>query len=391
MDSLSNVVNAGGLASLAAVLVGITLVSLVIEVLLDWRAKRPLLRQKSIVDRIQDFLWLVLILSVIYLPDEFEKRGLPAWLAFLVPLAMIVASTFLFFHRQQRVQQKTNSRPNPNAQPGADSKSADGFSAEEVKVNARLLGLVVAFGVVSIGLAVFLLPMALNTPEAPSMLGLFGMLLLTMGLLAVLTFGIVGRWPGKLHLKSSIIIQRPLAEVWNALQFRETSHWWNPIVKNIQALPGPGENYRMYYLCDDSCAECGLPRDPDVSTRSALIEVLQKQDQKFIHSRARLVGSPSVEGLMECEENIRQFEALGGEATRVTSHNICVKPKMWLAIVLKLGDPIGEELRTIKGQLEGVPNSSLYFAGAARIAAHRKAEAFCGCARGAPIEGKFIT
>jgi hypothetical protein len=391
MFDLFDWTSAGGVWNMAGWIAIIFAVTLTIEAVLDWRAKRPPLSRKTWTERGLDLMSLMLIMSIIFLPDNFEKAGLPPSLAFVVPLMLIAISTPFMLSKQRKASQNRSARPNPNAKPGEDAKWADQLGAEELKVNAKLLGAIIAFGILSIGLLMFLLPLIINGSAPPSVLGLFGMLALTSALLAFLTYAILGRWPGKVILEDSIVVQRPITEVWNTLQFRNTTDWWNPIVMGVEQLDVPGENYKMHYFCDDTCGQCGLPRDPDQSTRAALIEILEKREPSYFRVRARLVGTPSVEGLMSHEESMKWLEAIGPETTRVSSRNICVKPKMWLAVVLKLGAPCGEELRTLKARMEGLPASTIYSAAAARVAAHRRAETFCGCASGAPIEGKFIT
>lgn len=391
MAGFWDVLTSSGLASFAAAIVVFVLVSLAFEAFLDWRAKQPLFRRQTHAERLLNWGWLAIIFGVVYLPEEFEKWGIPGWLAFALPVPLIYFGIRATARKKFDSARQSNARPNPNANPHEDAMTAENFSAEELKVNAKLFGVIIAFGVLSIGLVTYLLPMALKVGEPPNLWGLSGLLVMTTGLLGILTYCAVGRWPGRLHLRSSVVIQRSLADVWSASQFRDTRQWWNPIVQRVQALPGPGERYMMHYYCDDTCGRCGLPRDPDVPSRAIMVEVLHLEPQKQMHVRSRTVGSPSVEGMMDHEETLRTFEALGPETTRVSSHNICVRPKVWLALVLKLGDPIGEELRNLKAQLEGKPLGTLFAAAAARIEAHRNAERFCGCEAGAPIAHKFIT
>ncbi len=360
------------------------------DAILNRRAKRPLLSGKSLGARLLDALFFASLVAIVFYPEILERLGLPAWAAYVIAATFLLASTYLNFRKHGHNRQQAQGRVNPNTRPGGNPEQANQLSVEEWKVNFKLWGLIVGFAVIFIAGLMMLLPLAFDGVGWSGIAGLVGLFALISALLALLTFAVVGRWPGRVSLQGSVVIQRPIAEVWNALQLRDTTDWWNPVVQRVQALPGPGESYKLHYFCDDTCGQCGLPRDPDVSTRAALIEVLDKQDRNSMHLRSRVVGSPSVEGLMDFEESILKFEAIASEITRVTMQNVCVQPKMWLATLLKLGDPVNQELLVAKASLEGLKSATLYGGAVARIDAHRKAEKFCGCALGAPIEGKFI-
>ena len=67
----------------------------------------------------------------------------------------------------------------------------------------------------------------------------------------------------------------------------------------------------------------------------------------------------------------------------VSAESVAVRPAMWLALILKIGDPVGEQLRHLKAHMEGEPGDTLYHASNKRIAEARKAPKFCGCEKAA--------
>ena len=361
-------------------------VTLGLDAALNYRAGRKLFSRATIAGQFQNMLWFLALFAMIFLPDVFERHGLPSWLGFAVPALMLFTLPMLFIPNQKKL--RSTAIPNPHANAKIDITAAEKFTTEESRVNLKLNALLLAFAVSVVGAICyfsFVMP-----PRSTA--GLVALLAFVASMAGILTYAIVGRHPGTIEVvPSSIVIDRPLAEIWETVRFRNTTDWWKKIVSRVEKLDQPGEHYKLHYYNDDTCGQCGLPRNPDGGGRANIVEILEIKDMQFMRTRARPMGKKSVVGMLDYEEESLEFLALDANSTRVTSRSLVSKPKVWLAMVLKLGDPLGEELRTLKAHMEGTTAGTLFEAGAARVAAHRHAENFCGCADGTPVANKFVT
>ena len=360
----------------------------VLELVSAWMRKKrgghfwPTLQE--FLSNLPSHMFVVLVLMALPMLDRFEEWGVPAWLT--VPLAGLVFGlpAWLVCEWQRRLAQR-NAVPNPAGKvmpPVAPATE----SVEEKSVNLKLNALIIAFAVVTIAPILYLS----FGVETPGWWGLGIALADAIFALAVLTWGFVGRWPGKISVASSIEIAAPAERIFDTISPRSTTDWWKKIVKHVEKLDVPGDHYRQHYFNTDCCAICGLHRDPDRDGMVLKLEVLSKDRPHHLHFRSEVdVASGALQGVMQEEETAYRLESLPNGNTLVTAANIATRPKVWLALVMKLGDPGGEELRTLKNHMEGKVSGTLYEVGLQRIAEARAARQYCGCAKGAPVAGRI--
>jgi hypothetical protein len=344
------------------------------------KAGKPALAMAKWQEAAQNGLWIFGMVLMLPLMDILERHGQSTFWAATIQLIVIVP--IIFFSEMLRKRALRNSVANPNAA----SVAAPPPSKEEVRVNLLVNAAVIAFGVVTVGPILYLAFWS----EASGLAMFPYVLAFTVIPFALLTFAISGRLPGSITKRSEIEIEAAPQEVWNTIRFRNTTNWWKKIVSSVERTSDPGEWYRLRYFNNDTCAQCGLPRDPGSEGHSNIVEILSSDEPHRLHFRAHPKRAGGAMGtMMDYEETVLTLEALEGGRTRVTSMNTAVRPKAWLAFILKIGDPSGEELRTLKGYLEGKSFDTIFDIGVKRLDEARHAEKFCGCGADAPVAGRF--
>jgi hypothetical protein len=176
--------------------------------------------------------------------------------------------------------------------------------------------------------------------------------------------------------------------VWRALRPDAARPPWKKIVRKVEALDGEGKTYRLHYFNNDVCTRCGLPRDPESPGQTCRVEILEDAAPRRLRMRATPEGrADGASMLMQHETSTFDLSSLPDGGTRVTVVNVASKPRTWLALLIKFGDPAGEELRALAAHLEGQPVDNMYATGAQRLDAARHAPAFCGCPAQTPAAG----
>jgi Polyketide cyclase / dehydrase and lipid transport len=279
------------------------------------------------------------------------------------------------FRRMKRGMAKTA------AQTGIDNPCAAPIggvplSREEKSVTLKMTALVLAACVVVIAPVIALV---LADIEA-GMSGLAGMLAWCLVALGAVTWATVGRWPGKLTLSSTIEIAATPQQVWSTIRYVGEQPYYKGIVRRVEKVDATGETYLLHYYTEDDCSDCGLPKHPDTPGVTSLVEIVEAIEPRVYRLRSwPKTTDPVLKNSMDHEDESFLIEPLVGGRCRVTNTSTLERPRVWLAALLKLGDPLGEHLRNLKAHIEGSPAGTIFETGAARIAAARVAERHCGC------------
>jgi hypothetical protein len=362
---------------------GAVLAVSVCAVILAWKKNKSGKRKFTatyFLELLESALWVISVLIMVALMDLLEKRGWSTLWAMLLPVLIVIPTIAIYGLKRKKALQGAVANPDAApVRPPAPSK-------DEVRVNLVFNAVVIAFGVVTIGPILYLAFWA-------DMKGLAVLPYLAAFVVipfVLLTFTIFGRYPGSISNRAAIEIGAAPQQVWNTVRFRNTTDWWKKIVRSVERTSDPGEWYRVRYFNNDTCGQCCLPRDPASDGRSNLVEILASEEPHRLHFRAYPRGAGGgMENMMDHEDTVLSLEPLEGGRTRVTTVNTAVRPKAWLAFILKIGDPSGEELRTLKGHIEGTTYETIFDVGAKRLDEARHAERFCGCGADAPVAGRF--
>lgn len=208
-------------------------------------------------------------------------------------------------------------------------------------------------------------------------------LLATLGLLAALAWLFAGRWPGKVCIRGGIEIEASPGEIWDALVFRAGEPHFRNIYSRIERLGEPGEVYHLHYLVFENCGSCGLPKHPEGSGLVNRLEVLEARRPEIYRTRSLPEGMDGMKGdaskWFDVEEETIRIDALPGGRSKVESELSVMRPKAWMAALLRFGNPIGENLLNLKAHLEGAADDSIYMTAQLRFEAARNAPRHCGC------------
>jgi hypothetical protein len=351
----------------------------------QWKSRQAFFQVETFIDDLLNVLWIVPMVALLVLTDLLERHGVTgtySWNAYCAVFLVFVAPV-VYFGNRGRNHLQGKARANPNAA-GTPTVAP---SSEEVEVNLKANLIIIGFGIATIGpilaLAYFASPLDLSSIPYVAFYAL--------AILAALTYAIVGRWYGTVKLKSAVIeIKASPEQIWNEARFRNTTNWWKKIVSRVEQIDQSGTKFKMHYYNNDTCLDCGLPRDPDSEGRSNLVEILEAVEHERMTWRAYPKGTGgSMETMMAHEDCTYRFEASANGHTRLTCTGSVTKPRVFLAGIVLLGDPYGQELASLKAHVEGTAVDTIFDVGAARIEEARHAEKFCGCAKGAPVAGLF--
>lgn len=209
--------------------------------------------------------------------------------------------------------------------------------------------------------------------------------------LAAPLYAVFGRWPGRVSSKGEIEIAATPDQIWDKLKFRAGMEDWKGVYHRIERLDEPGEVYRLHYFADASCTECGLPKHPDDSMISQRVEILEAAEPHIYRTRSFPKGVDSIKGdtakWLDCEEGCHTITPLPGGGCKVHLECAADQPKIWIALLIKLGGPVKESLGVLKAHLEGGADSTIYQTARDRFAAARLAPRHCGCAKGPATAG----
>lgn len=350
---------------------------LVCQVWQNLRNGKPVFEMKSLFEWAMGVTFVLAFFFVTPMMDVFERYGWSLWMLFLVPLLLV--TPFLAIAQLQMSLARRKAVPNPGAAPFARTP----LSREEMRVNFKLNAAIIGFGFFVVAPIV-----AFAFWDVPlSGVGLGLLFPYVLAALAALIYGLFGRWPGNINLRAEIEIDAPPQKVWDVIRFRPTTSWWKKIVRRVERLNEPDEVYRLYYYNDDTCSSCGLPRNPDSEGRSSVVHVQESVEPIFLKwsTYPENTDSETNKIMLLREDESFILEALPNGRTRVKSEDAAIRPKVWIAIILKLGDTPGEQLRALKGHVEGQSVDTVYDARARRLAETRHAALFCGCREDARI------
>jgi hypothetical protein len=358
------------LGEAAIAIAGAAIAVLLINALIRWRFPNPARRNGSFAD----MAYVLALIPAFMLSDMFERRGISTWLLWLPMIPALLLPMWLDQRRQAQRRFETGAdagRPAPAA--------CVPPSSEEKRVSIRLTLVSLALAAVVIGVPV----LAIASDAIAGIPGLVLFLGFTAAILVALRFVLVGRWPGRLALSSEIDIAATPQQVWDTIRYVEGKRSYKRIVNRVERLFDTGESYLLHYHSDEQCPDCALPRDPDGPGRVLRVDVIESREPEFYSIRSAEVRAPGGDAMLERETESFEIRPLPGGHCHVVNTSAVEHPKMWLAILLKLGDPLGEHLRHLKSHVEGNGENTLWDTGAARIDATRDVGRFCRCPEGA--------
>jgi hypothetical protein len=342
---------------------------------LRWRRGAPVFQQGDFLKIVENSWFFVFIFLYLPLRDMAERHGLGDLASFgiLLALSMVTMIPLMYLAQRRMKAAQAAAIDNPNA---ADVATCVPLSSEEKRVGTKVnLGLIL-FAIVTIGPLVWLA--FSGSKGGVSIAG--WLLFYCTTILGVLVYGMVGRWPGSITLQSIIEIDATPQEIWDTIRYCETDAHYKQIVRRVEKLNEPGDVYLLHYFNNDNCTECGLPNDPDAPGKTNRVEVREAREPEFYLVRSFSQGTGgAMDKMMDYEDESFMIEALPSGGSRVTNRDTVVRPRVWLAALLKLGDPLGEHMRNLKAHMEGAEGDTVWNTGASRIAAQRKSAKFCGC------------
>ena len=373
-------------ASAFAAVMALVAAVLVYRMLRNWQQGTPLLSRKDIMSNAGNLGFILWVMFIFALQDALDQMGWHWSLLFLFPI--LAALPFILLAHQRMKQAQKNAIANPDAKIAVPAVAA---SAEEKSVSFKINAILIGFVLITIGPILWLAFMTdLSGFNRSGFAFLGGLLAYCAMILVILVYGIAGRWPGSVSMKASIEINATPQQIWNVVRFRNSTGWWKKIVSLVQRLDEPGEVYDIHYFNSDTCGTCSLPRNPDLDGAVTRVEILKSQEPTYLAWRAYPQSmSGAMSDMMAHEDESLTIDALSNGMCRVSADNLAVKPKVWLAALLKLGNPPGQELAALKAHIEGQTADTMYDVGAQRIDAARHAQKFCGCAKGASTAGLF--
>ena len=121
--------------------------------------------------------------------------------------------------------------------------------------------------------------------------GLIAMIVICTLILALLGFGILGRWPGSMRTSASVEIAATPRQVFDTLRYVENEPYYRGIVRLVERLPEAGEVFRLHYFNTDACSECGLAKHPDSPGPVSRIEILEARAPNIYKLRAYPKGA----------------------------------------------------------------------------------------------------
>jgi len=331
--------------------------------------------------RVLDPWWIAFGLWLFALAPILERRGLPAWVSILIAMALFLGG---MLPHLRRIPWDLKPDMIDVGLDGPADQTPRVLLSEDEKKLATYFILAIVGGVIAaalaIGIAMWATPGTGEPVEAWKIAIAIGAMTLTLG---AFVYPIFGRWPGKVSCSASIDIAAAQDPVWDAFALRDDYAGWKGNTTRIERLHGPGEVYRVHYAQDASCLKCSLPKRPDQSQFSIRIEILKAHRPSTYHTRAFAAGVVDYRGdsarWFDSEDSAFLLQPLANGDTRVSYVTTVFRPKALMAILVVLGGPAKENLRSLKAHLEGMPDESTFGISAKRIEAARNARAHCRC------------
>jgi hypothetical protein len=358
--------------TLLAVYAGMTVL---FGLVLRWRRKEPLFTAPDWRRVLLDHAFIAALLCLFVLQDLLDRIGLPGWLSFLVMMAVIIAvSALALRHIKRGMDREAGQRGIDN--PASACSPAVPLSREEKRISLKMTGLALGGG--ALILAPLLMPLMFDFKAET--VELVMLLVYCLAALGVLGWIMAGRWPFDLTLTSTIEIAATPQKVWETIRYVAGQPYYKGIVRRVEPVAGKADAFMLHYYADEDCVKCGLPRHPESSGPTALVEVLEAREPSTYRVRSwPKTNDAALKDSMDHEDESFVIERLANGHSRVTNSSTVTRPRVWLAALLKLGDPLGEHLRNLKAHIEGVEAGTIFEAGAARIAVARAAARHCGC------------
>ena len=341
-----------------------------IPALRNYRAKKPLFEGFNWYLEIGNVAFISMIMFILFSQDYMANRGWNGWWIFLFPLILVLPAMVMGHFSTTRARKSAVANPRAIVWPTVSA------SPEEVKVNLKLSLGVILFCVLSIGPITYFAFAETKFSQTVTSLLFFHIL----GILAFLAYAAIGRWPWDISNSASVVINATPQDIWKVFRFRQSTNWWKKIVSRVDSIEGERESYLIHYFNMEPCGQCGLPHNPDSTGRKNRVEIMLTEEPHKLVWRAYPPGTGGfLETMMDYEEECFSLTERPEGGTLVSSTSKAHRPKVWLAAILKIGDPTGEELRTLKAHIEGVETDTLFAIGGKRLEALRRAEKFCGC------------
>jgi hypothetical protein len=192
---------------------------------------------------------------------------------------------------------------------------------------------------------------------------------------------LLGRYPGRITQSGTIEIAAPLDRVWQLGATLETDTPWHPQIIRIRRLAGVDERYEAQFRDLVDCMRCAWPKAPDHVAHSAELTIIEQTEQLSETVLVRPAMQPRpwyMRGLMAEMLTTRTFEAIP-QGTRVTSRTSTVRPKLFVALGLMVGNVAQAALGELKAACEDTAPSSEMAALRARLQAIETSPKHCGC------------
>lgn len=349
------------------------------------RAKQPFWQRPRLGALLSDNFLLIVIIWLFAVEPILERRGVPGWFSTVCLLVVILVIGLLpLRHLQRDVAEKAALHGVDN--PDGVTVPPVPLSRDEKRLQSKIL-----IALIGVTIAVLALTFAVVQPFTASGNpsggegegSLLGFLLIIGSLIGVPAFAIFGRWPWPVSRRAEIEIDATPQQVWNAIVYRDGMDHYRGIHSRIEKVEATVPTWRLHYQSDGNCGECGLPKHPDAGGITSLVQVLEADEPQRYVIRSAPKGLSADKGdaanWLDCEEESFDLAPLPGGRCRVASATTAQRPKVWLAVLIRVGDPLGEQLRDLKAFLEGREEDTLYAAARARFAAARNAPRHCGC------------
>jgi hypothetical protein len=346
-----------------------------------WR-KQPFWEPR---DKFDLLFWMMIGGFIVIDPIEriFDRHGLPEWLIlglFVIAILLISQGAMRALARVQ-AENRINAVSNPESD-GREPACKVELAPEDRKIQFRTAAVSIGLALLSIGLVFLTIGMVDGESQA-GMNDTSGLIII-LGIAALMLGGLFwlakGRWPVPLTLRGEIDIAATPDQVWEMFHYRETDQYYRSIVRRVERLNQPGECYRLHYYNDERCIDCGLHKNPVAPGRTCLVEVNVAKRPSHMVTRSFPFGpTGAADAMMAYETSDMHYEPLPGGHCRVKYVNTVARARSWLALLLKMGDPIGEHLRDLKAHVEGGQGDTIYDRAEREIECARHVPQHCGC------------
>ena len=164
------------------------------------------------------------------------------------------------------------------------------------------------------------------------------------------------RWPGLIERRASLLIEASPQAIWETLRLRETASHYRTNIARVEKRADAPERYALHYrdLRLLPCPRCASHHDPERIGYVVEVEIVEKRPGVSELHRTL----PMTTGARWMRNAYRQeldHWVLAPEAggTRITYTSIVDRPRLFFAIMARVGNPSNELLVSLKARMEG--------------------------------------